>query len=53
LSKLDIGGFGGFMYRPCFHKNAENAGGSKTPPLNIFLGPLLHEESIAAISGGG
>jgi hypothetical protein len=49
LSKLDIGGFGGFMYRPCFHENAD---GSKTPPLKMFLGSILHEESIAAISGG-
>jgi len=49
LSKLDIGGFGGFMYTPCFHENAER---SKTPPLNMFLGPVLHKESIAVVSGG-
>ena len=34
------------------HENAENADRSKSPPLTMFLGPVLHEESIAAISGG-
>jgi len=40
------------MYRPCFHENAENADGSKSSPMNMFLDPVLHEKSIAAIIGG-
>jgi hypothetical protein len=34
------------------HENAANADGLKTPPLNMSLGPILHEKSFAAISGG-
>jgi hypothetical protein len=42
--------FGKVEFR--LHENAENADRSKSPPLNMFLGPVLHEKSIAAISGG-
>jgi hypothetical protein len=49
---LDIGGFGGFMYKPCIHENTAGADRSKSSPLNMFQGAVLHEKSIPAISGG-
>ncbi len=39
------------MYMPCFHENAENADRSKSPLLNMFLGAVVQEKSIAAIIG--